>query len=463
MSKTICFLLVLFSALFFQCTSGPGEKDDLSDELNEWLDVQYEELLLQSPLQLTAQGRKELHDQLDDMSEEAADRKLAWLEGSVNEMQDKFTKDQLNPEAQDSYDLWLYQYEMAKEEATFRQYPYIFHQMGGIHTGLPNMLINYHKVEEPSDMDALISRIGETGRAIRQMLVRAKKQADAAIRPPRFAYEIVIPQAKSLIEGQPFNDGEKGSPLWNDAMSKIDSLKNSGKITESEAAEFKDATSRSLLEKFKPAYDELIAWLESELPNLEESPTGVSRHPEGLAFYQHRLKVSTTTNLTAEEIHQIGLAEVDRIKKEMVDIKEKVGFEGSLEEFFEFINTDEQFFYPNTDQGRQAYLEDSKAFLDAITEQLPQYFGILPKAELQVKRVEAFREQDGAPQHYSPGTPDGSRKGTYYAHLSDMRAMPKSIFRPFYEIHIHLSFVFGLYFPPINAVKIVFDKLVCCS
>jgi uncharacterized protein (DUF885 family) len=140
-----------------------------------------------------------------------------------------------------------------------------------------------------------------------------------------------------------------------------------------------------------------------------------------------------------------------------------VGFEGSLIEFFEFINTDEQFFYPNTDQGRQAYLDDSKAFLDAITEQLPQYFGILPQAELQVKRVEAFREQDGAPQHYSPGTPDGSRKGTYYAHLSDMRAMPKSIFRPFYEIHIHLSFVFGLYFPPINAVKIVFDKLVRCS
>ncbi|WP_084097342.1 DUF885 domain-containing protein [Cyclobacterium lianum] len=197
-------------------------------------------------------------------------------------------------------------------------------------------------------------------------------------------------------------------------------------MDEKQAAAFRDAAAGVLKDQFKPAYEELISWLQAQLPELEEQPTGVSRHPDGDAFYQHRLKASTTTDLTAEEIHQIGLAEVDRIKQEMLDIKEKVGFEGSLEAFFEFINTDEQFFYPNTDEGRQAYLEDSRAFLDAINQKLPDYFGLLPKAELQVKRVEAFREQDGAPQHYSKGTPDGSRKGTYYVHLSDMSAMPKS-------------------------------------
>lgn len=107
-------------------------------------------------------------------------------------------------------------------------------------------------------------------------------------------------------------------------------------------------------------------------------------------------------------------------------IKDQVGFEGDLKEFFDFVNTDPQFFFPNTDEGRQAYLDESKAYLDAMYEKLPDYFGILPKAGLDVKRVEAFREQDGAPQHYYPGTPDGSRNGTYYAHLSDMTAMPKS-------------------------------------
>lgn len=117
---------------------------------------------------------------------------------------------------------------------------------------------------------------------------------------------------------------------------------------------------------------------------------------------------------------------MERIQNEMVAIKEKVGFEGSLKAFFEFVNTDEQFFYPNTDEGRQAYIDDSKKYLDDLTKKLPDYFGILPKADLEVKRVEAFREQDGAPQHYFPGTPDGSRSGVYYAHLSDMKAMPKT-------------------------------------
>lgn len=84
------------------------------------------------------------------------------------------------------------------------------------------------------------------------------------------------------------------------------------------------------------------------------------------------------------------------------------------------------FFFANADEGRQAYITQTEDYLGAISEQLPNYFGVLPKAKLVVKRVEAFREQDGAAQHYFPGTPDGSRPGVYYAHLSDMTAMPKN-------------------------------------
>ena len=109
----------------------------------------------------------------------------------------------------------------------------------------------------------------------------------------------------------------------------------------------------------------------------------------------------------------------------MLTIINQVGFDGTLQQFFEFISTDEQFFYPNNDEGREAYIQDAKEFIEALNENLPDFFGILPKAELEVRRVEAFREQDGAPQHYRPGTPDGSRPGVYYAHLSDMKSMPK--------------------------------------
>ncbi len=114
------------------------------------------------------------------------------------------------------------------------------------------------------------------------------------------------------------------------------------------------------------------------------------------------------------------------IQKEMTAIKEEVGFEGTLQEFFAYVNSDEQFFFPNTDEGRQGYLDESTKYLDDISKKLPDYFGILPKAGLEVKRVESFREQDGAPQHYFPGTPDGSRDGIYYVHLSDMSSMDKT-------------------------------------
>jgi uncharacterized protein (DUF885 family) len=129
--------------------------------------------------------------------------------------------------------------------------------------------------------------------------------------------------------------------------------------------------------------------------------------------------------MTADEVHDYGLAEVARIRAEMEEIKSDVGFEGTLQEFFVFLREDPQFFFPNTDEGREGYIQAAREHLDYIEQSLPEYFGILPKADLEVKRVEPFREQPGAAQHYFPGTPDGSRPGVYYAHLSDMNAMPK--------------------------------------
>ncbi|MEH6512227.1 MAG: DUF885 domain-containing protein, partial [Maribacter arcticus] len=292
-----------------------------------------------------------------------------------------------------------------------------FDQMRGLHTRLPSYLINFHKVDSLSDMNAYISRIKETARGIDQLIVRAKEQAAAGILPPKFAFQTVIVQTKALKDG---------TPVLNDMNGKIDALVTSKKITSDEAASLKEQSDKAINDYFKPAYTNLLTWLESEVDNAEATPTGVSRHENGKDFYNYRLKVFTTTGLTADEIHEIGLKEVARIKGEMMAIKEKVGFKGDLNAFFKFVNTDKQFFFPNTDEGRQGYLDESTKYLDDLTKKLPDYFGILPKAKLQVKRVEAFREQDGAPQHYSAGTPDGSRAGTYYVHLSDMNAMPKS-------------------------------------
>jgi uncharacterized protein (DUF885 family) len=425
MKKAAFSLLVLLN-MALGCSS-PELKMIPDSEINTWFDAEYEELLQMSPLQLTAQGRKDRYGEIDDMSEAGEDKKLAWMEASVKELKEKFLYESLSEDAKVSYDLWVYQYEMEKADNEFRRMNYVFNQMTGPHTMLPNMIINFHKVDDASDMEALISRYNEAGRAMNQLLERAKLQTQSGVRPPKFAYEFVIQQSKALLLGQPFVDGgDLNSPVWNDALGKIEALEKSSKITAEQAEQFRTQAKANLINSFQPAYTDLIAWLESELPSLEEKPTGVSRHEMGNAFYAHKLKSSTTTSLTADEIHQIGLNEVKRIQEEMLAIKEQVGFEGDLSEFFKFVNSDPQFFFPNTDEGRQAYLDQSTAFLDEIKKKLPDYFGILPKADLVVKRVEAFREQDGAPQHYNQGTPDGSRPGTYYVHLSDMNAMPKT-------------------------------------
>jgi uncharacterized protein (DUF885 family) len=157
-----------------------------------------------------------------------------------------------------------------------------------------------------------------------------------------------------------------------------------------------------------------------------EKVSGVGAQPNGAAYYEYRLKDQTTTDLTADEIHQIGLDEVARLRLEMEQIKDQVQFDGDLQTFFAHIRDSDWNYYPDTDEGRQAYIDDATAAIERIKSALPDYFGLLPQADLIVKRVEPFRERDGAAQHYYPGTPDGSRPGIYYAHLSDMTAMPKN-------------------------------------
>ena len=160
--------------------------------------------------------------------------------------------------------------------------------------------------------------------------------------------------------------------------------------------------------------------------NAVENPRGVgSTQADGADYYRHQLRMHTSTDLDAQTVHRIGLEEVARIHGEMEALMARVGFEGDLQAFFAHVSADPRFKYPDTDAGRQAYVDDASRAIDNIKQVLPEYFGLLPKADLVVKRVEPFREQPGAAQHYMPGTADGSRPGVYYAHLSDMNAMPK--------------------------------------
>lgn len=137
-----------------------------------------------------------------------------------------------------------------------------------------------------------------------------------------------------------------------------------------------------------------------------------------------RLSRVTTTDMTSETIHKLGLAEVARIHDEMRAIMKKVKFDGDLQEFMAFMRDDDQFYYPDTAEGKTRYMTEAKELIDNMESRLDEVFNIKPKAKLIVKQVEAFREKSAGKAFYDAPAPDGSRPGTYYANLYDMKAMP---------------------------------------
>jgi uncharacterized protein (DUF885 family) len=392
--------------------------------LNEWFAARWKEQLDFSPIRRTFLGLKEDYDKIDDFSESAADAQLAWRRQATADLKESFEYARLSSEGKMSYDIWIYQTERAERALPFRRRGYVFTQMQGPQAFLPQFLIAFHRVDTPADMQAYITRIGAVARGIDQLLERAKLAAAEGLRPPRFAYEGVLSQSRALITGAPFA-GDGDTPLWADVKSEIETLEKADKIDAGEAERLREAARKALVERFKPSYDALIAWIDADMKNTDAQARGVGSLPDGRELYQEALASSTTTSMTADQIHEFGLTEVARLRAEIEAVQKVVGFKGGLPEFFAFLREDSRFFFPSTDEGREAYLQAARDHLAFINKRLPEYFGILPKASLEVKRVEAFREQPGAAQHYFPGTPDGSRPGVYYAHLIDMKAMPK--------------------------------------
>lgn len=405
----------------------PGSLTDEAVRINAWFEKKYEEQLAFSPIQQTFLGRKSAA--IDDMSVAAQDRLLAWQRASVAEMKKAFDYAKLTPEAQTSYDLWIYQVQQAEAALPFRANFYVFDQMSAIHAFFPQLLVAFHRVDDAADLEAYVARIRESGRALRQLIEISKRNVVAGVRPPRFAFDFVIDESTKIITGAPFDKGSTDSAVWADVKAKVADLQKKGTLDEAKGRAILDEARAALSGPFRSAYQDLIAWQKEDRLNAPEKTSGVGALPNGGPYYRERLANQTTTALSADEIHTIGLAEVARLRGEMETIRKEVGFAGDLRAFFAELRDkkdDRRFYYPDTDEGRAGYLKDATAAIDRIKAVLPKYFGILPKADLVVKRVEPFREQAGAAQHYFPSTPDGSRPGVYYAHLSDMKAMPKS-------------------------------------
>ena len=182
-------------------------------------------------------------------------------------------------------------------------------------------------------------------------LRRAQAAAVKGIRMPGFAYDQSIELIGRLTTGAPFGKGEDAA-LFADAKEKAAGLVTAGKIDAAAADAFTARIAQAMTGSLKPAYDRIAGWLVEDRAKAGAEPRGAGALPDGAAFYDAMLRLQTTTGMTADEIHDLGLAEVARIRAEMEALKAKIGYEGKLEDFFVFLRSDDRFYVANDDAGR---------------------------------------------------------------------------------------------------------------
>jgi len=351
-----------------------------------------------------------------DFSDAAAVREHQLDVDTLAAMKTRFDRAQLSPDDQLSYDLFANMVTRNDGAFAFRKNGYVFDQMNGAQSDIPAFLINIHRVTDVATAEAYVSRLAMMDEAFDQLVAESKVRAANGVLPPKWVYPYVISDSKNVITGAPFGSGDD-SALYADLKKKVNALA----IADTEKTRLIEAGRKALVDEVKPGYERVIALMELQ-QQAAGTDDGVWRFSNGAAYYNERLGYYTTTDMTAGEIHQLGLENVARIHGEMREIMAKVGFKGTLNEFFEHVRTGDQYYHAT----REAYLAEVAARADAMEKALPKYFGRLPKAELVVKAVEPFREKSAGKAFYNGPAPDGSRPGTYYVNLYALRDMPKT-------------------------------------
>jgi uncharacterized protein (DUF885 family) len=409
-------------ATLAQSEDMPEAADSLQSEterLNAWFGEIFQEDLARFPTFKTSLGIiDEDYGRWNDSSEEATLEAHAIGQDRLVYMRANFDFESLDETAQMSWRLFEFEAQRAEESFAFHRHGFVFNQLFGPHTGTLAFLIGQHRVSSVEHAEAYIQRLETVDQLLGAQIDEAEARFEMGIQAPAWVYERVLTTVAGLRSGAPFDDGPD-HPLWGDIQRKVNALE----IEQDEKDALLDRARTALLDHFEPVYARLSAVMEDHRARSDTSD-GVSDLPDGEAFYNDLLVGFTTTNLTATEVHQTGLDEVDRIHGEMRAIMAQVEFDGTLQDFFAFLREDPQFYYSNDDAGRAAYIERATAIIDDVRERLPDYFGTLPQADIVVRRVEPFREAGAGKAFYENAAPDGSRPAVYYANMGNMADMP---------------------------------------
>ncbi len=399
-----------------------SEEDPLpaTARLNGWLETRYDYWLARSPMDQAYLGLKTNPDKWNDIGEARALEDQEHHQKDLVDLRANFHADGLTPEG--ALSLRLYDYETDRKIADFkwRNYDYPVSQMDGWQQEIPTFLMNIHHVNGLQDAQAYIARLQGIGPLVEQVMEQMRLGEAAGVLAPKFAYVNVARDCRNVLTGAPFDNHPAASPLWADFTAKVDRLA----LDQAQKQKLHTDALRMLITVVRPAYLKLITLVEQQRDRAT-TDDGVWKHPDGEAYYANRLAFHTTTDMTAADIHAFGLAEVERIHGEMHDIMRKVGFSADLKSLFTFLKNEPRFYYPQTEEGKAAYIAKARDIIGAMTTRLDEAFLRTPRAKLVVKPVEAFREQSSTSAFYqSPGAYDG-RPATYYVNTFDMKALSK--------------------------------------
>lgn len=415
-------------AAFFLCVGTassaaftPEQVAAESKKANDFFECMFNEAVDRSPELQTQLGIRKDYGKWDDDSETRNDENFALAVQHLAELKRSINFDALDHQAQLSYRLWVRQAERGIEGYKWRYHNYPVNQMFGEHTSLVALLINMHSIANVQDAQAYIARLNGLPSKFEQLITALELRRAKGIVPPKFVFPLVLDSSRGIIIGEPFDHSGKPSALLEDFQNKVAKIPE---IDPSTRDRLTVEANLALTSAVKTAYQSLIAELES-LEKVATHEDGVWKFPDGADYYNYALREHTTTDLNAGQIHELGLKEVARIHAEMAQIKAKVSFQGDLPAFFKFLREDQQFYFPNTPEGKTAYLAGAVKIIDTMRGRLDELFLTKPKAAIIVKAVEPFRERESGGAFYEQPSIDGTRPGTYYVNLYEMGAVPK--------------------------------------
>ena len=394
-----------------------------SPSLNALFDLFMKENLDLSPIQVTSLGldtgaRANQKSEIDDSSEAGIAKSKALMASQLARLR-AFERSSLSAADALSYDVVMYWLRINDQANRQFQYgtggagsPYVLSQLTGNYQQLPSFLDNQHTIRDKADADAYLARLTAFAASMDQELEVARHDIAQGVTPPDFVLAKTLTQMQALRAPAP-----EDSPLTESVVRRAKAMKIAGGYAQQAAKLIKD--------KVYPALDRQIALIDEMLKRATPE-AGAWRLPDGAAYYIASLLFWTTTDKVPTEIHQLGLELVKDHTARIDPLMRKQGMsQGTVGERLRAMFKDPQFQYPNTDEAKEMLLADLNSRVQRVWKKLPQWFGALPKANVEIKRVPKAIEAGAPLGYYNNASLDGKRPGIYWINLRDTSEQPK--------------------------------------